>query len=254
MVLTVSNVNFAWDEAGILNEVSLTVAPGEMVGLIGPNGAGKSTLLKLLAGIYPVQTGELRVDANSLPAMDARVRARQVAYLAQDRTVDWDLQVSQVVALGRFPHGDAGAERVREKIRTVLEQVDASHLIDRRVQSLSGGERARVLLARALVVEGQFLLVDEPVAELDPYHQLQVMDILKETAVSGVGVLAVLHDITLAARYMDRLVLLKNGQVMAEGTPSQVLSEQHLKEVYQVSVRTISEEGESFPVLWRREP
>jgi len=252
MSIVLNNLNFSWGNQQVLREVSFQVEHGELVGLIGPNGAGKSTLLKLLAGVLPITAGEVNLDDLALTQMDRREVARKLAYLAQDRQVEWDLSVRNLVALGRFPHGDMTTPDTAALIDETLDSVDAYHLIDRTIHTLSGGERARVLLARALVVKAPFLMVDEPVAELDPYHQLQVMDILRETANAGNGVLTVLHDITLASRYMDRVILLNQGVVVASGPPAEVMTEDRLREVYDIEVQTVSFDGQHYPVPWNR--
>lgn len=222
----------------IVDGAGLSLEPGELVGLIGPNGAGKSTLLRALLGITPRDTGTVTLDGADLAAMPAQARARAIAFLPQDRRVEWRLTAHDVVMLGRYPHqaGFGGATQAdREATTRAIAAVEGEALLDRPVSVLSGGERTRILLARALAVEAPLLLADEPIAALDPYHQLHVMEILQARARSGVGVLAVIHDLTLAARFMDRVILMNAGQVIANGKPSAVLTQENLARAYRIA-------------------
>lgn len=222
----------------IVDRAGLSLAPGELVGLIGPNGAGKSTLLRALLGIAPRDAGTVTLDGAELGAMPAQARARAIAFLPQDRRVEWRLTSRDVVMLGRYPHqaGIGGATPAdREAVARAIAAVEGEALLDRPVSVLSGGERTRILLARALAVEAPLLLADEPIAALDPYHQLHVMEILQARARSGVGVLAVIHDLALAGRFMDRLVLMNAGRVIANGPPAVVLTPDNLAEAYRIA-------------------
>jgi iron complex transport system ATP-binding protein len=221
----------------LLDGVSFALDAGELVGLIGPNGAGKSTLLRTVVGSMPSCGGRVLLDGRPTASYTSRERARALAYLPQDRRIEWPLPSREVVSLGRYPHSRTLAPpdaRGMAAVDRAIEAVDATSLADRDATVLSGGERTRVLLARALAVEAPLLLVDEPVSGLDPFHQLHVMEILRDTAHRGTGVLAVLHDLTLAVRFMDRVVLLHAGRVIADGTPAEVLTDENLERVYRV--------------------
>ena len=222
----------------LVSDASLHIAGGELVGLIGPNGAGKSTLLRALLGIREKSAGNIQLDGRDFLAMSGRERASAVAFLPQERRVEWRLPAYDIVMLGRYPHrvGFGGpTPEDRAAVERALDAVDGHSLRDRPVAVLSGGERTRILLARALAVESPILLVDEPIAALDPYHQLHVMEILRERARDGAGVLAVIHDLVLAERFMDRLILMDASRIVAEGSPVEVLTAERLAAVYRIA-------------------
>jgi iron complex transport system ATP-binding protein len=237
MRLEARNITVAIRDTQIVRDASLSLNTGELVGLIGPNGAGKSTLLKAMLGIRDRDTGTVALDGQNFFDLPSRERARRVAFLPQERHIEWRLPGRDVVMLGRYPHhsGFGGYSSEDEAaVDRAISSIDGQSLVDKPVTVLSGGERTLVLLARALAVEAPLLLVDEPIAALDPYHQLHVMEILKGLAQNGGGVLAVIHDLSLAARFMDRLVLMDKGAIVAEGRPADVLIPQLLKRVYRI--------------------
>jgi iron complex transport system ATP-binding protein len=236
----------SFGDAEILKNVSLTVDRGEIVGLVGPNGAGKTTLLKLLAQLLEADGGQVFWNDAPIAALDERARSRALAYLAQGAPAHWPLPVEKLVELGRIPHlawwqGLATADR--DAVDRALVDAEVAHLRERLVTTLSGGERTRVLLARVFATGPQLILADEPVASLDPYHQLHVMSLLQGHARGGGAVLVVLHDLNLAARYCDRLVLLDEGQVRAEGVPREVLADTALAEAYGVGVELVEDQA-----------
>jgi len=221
----------------LLDEVSATFGAGGLTGLIGPNGAGKTTLLRCLAGLVLPQQGQVRLDGRALADWPARARARQLAYLPQADTVHWRLSVADLVMLGRLPHrqGRSGpGPEDHEAVAEALAATDCADLAARPVDTLSGGERARVLLARALAGKPAILLADEPTAGLDPYHQLEVMERLQWLAQSGTTVLVVLHDLSAAVRFCGCLVLLDRGRVVAAGNPDEVTAAPNLETVFRV--------------------
>ncbi len=239
----------------IVDKASLSVASGELVGLIGPNGAGKSTLLKAILGVRDRDSGKVLLDDVDLFSMPARERAKSIAFLPQERRVEWRLPAHDVIMLGRFPHhsGFSGAtEADHQAVARAIDAVGGEFLMDRPVAVLSGGERTRILLARALAVEAPILLVDEPTNALDPYHQLHVMEILRSLADNGTGVLAVMHDLALAARFMDRLVLMDMGRVATEGSPTEVLAPDFLVSVYGIDALRGENEGRAWVLPWSR--
>jgi iron complex transport system ATP-binding protein len=259
--LAAQNVAVAIDGHRILDDVSIEIRRGEMIGLIGPNGAGKTTLLRVLANLLVADSGAVALDGKALAHYAPAELAKRCAYLAQGAPAHWPLRVDNVVALGRLPHlnwwQQPGA-RDRQIIETALRMADVDMLRERLVTTLSGGERTRVLLARIFAAQPQLILADEPVAALDPYHQLHVMELLREHAhreqdgQRNGAVLTVLHDLNLAARFCDRLVLLAHGRIVCAGGPRDVLTPENIREVYGVSVR-INDSADGFSVIpWQR--
>lgn len=222
----------------VVDAVSARFGAGELVGIIGPNGAGKSTLVRAMLGLVPARSGSVSLDGTEIARLEPRERAKALAYLPQGQTLHWPLDVARLVALGRLPHlaplSRLGAAD-RAAVAEAMARADVGHLAHRIATELSGGERARVMLARALAVGAAGLVVDEPLAALDPGHQIDVMELLTREARQGALVIAVLHDLTMAARYCDRLILMNAGRVVAEGAPAEVLTAERLREVYAIS-------------------
>ena len=224
----------------ILQSLSFNLQSGEMLGLIGPNGAGKTTLLRLLAGLLKPDSGTISLDDVSYTKLSPQLRARKMAYLAQSGTAHWPMTVERIVALGRLPHlsdWQKPGEDDRQIIQRVMAQTDLKGFEQREFNTLSGGERARVLLARALVAEPEILLADEPVAALDLAHQLEMMTLLKQFCNQGGAVVVVLHDLRLAAHYCHRLQLLTHGSELANGPPAEVLSESNMERAFGIHIR-----------------
>ncbi len=220
--------------------VDLALGPGELVGIIGPNGAGKSTLIRAMLGLVKRENGSVLIDGADSAGLGRQQIARRIAYLPQGQTLHWPLAVERLVALGRLPHlGPLSRLSVEDEalIDVALMRADALHLKGRVATELSGGERARVLLARALAVGAPALIADEPLAALDPGHQIDVMDLLRAEARAGSLVVTVLHDLGMAARYCDRLVLMDRGSPVADGAPLDVLTAGNLAKVYGISAR-----------------
>lgn len=239
----------------VLDTLSLMFEPGKLVGVIGPNGAGKSTLLRAMLGLIPLDGGRVTIDGVALAAVPRRERARRIAYLPQGQTVHWPISVERLVSLGRLPHlapMSKLSERDAEAIARAMARADVEQFRARVATELSGGERARVMLARALAVEAEGLVVDEPLAALDPGHQIDVMELLHREVAAGLLVIVVLHDLTTAARYCDRLVLLDEGRIVADGEPMKVLTPDRLRSVYGVAARIEHDEDGAFVVPQRR--
>lgn len=252
MRIEATSATVRFGDTNALDRVDCAVRSGEMVALIGPNGAGKTTLMRVLADLQPLQTGEARYDGKRANELAPGELARRVAFLAQGGEAYWPLRVDHLVALGRLPHRRAFfalSAADHAAIELALAAADVAHLRARTLGALSGGERARVLLARALAVQAEMLLADEPVAALDPLHQLQAMELLRSVARNGAGVVAVLHDLTLAVRFCDRLIVLADGRVLADGPPS-VLTDAVVAAAYGVEALRGERGGEPFIVPW----
>lgn len=232
--ITANGLSIRRNGRDALRDVSFTLRRGECVGLIGPNGAGKTTLLRAAFGLERCE------GQSSLAALSASDRARLAAYLPQGRVIAWPVPVHDLVALGRLPYVERGTRLptdVADMVDAVLNQLDLAGFAERDATALSGGETARVLLARALVQQTPFILADEPAAGLDPAHQISVMRLFHERAAKGQGVLVTCHDLTLAARFCARLIVLRDGELVAEGSPEQVLTPELLADVFGVSAR-----------------
>ncbi len=223
----------------VLAGVSAAIAPGQITAIIGPNGAGKSSLLACLAGLVRPAAGRVTLDDAPLASLEPRHRARRIGFLPQLAEVNWDIDVETLVALGRLPHeGEGGADAAA--IAAAMAATDTARLAGRVVNSLSGGERARVLLARVLAGQPDYLLADEPLANLDPGHQLDTLACLRAAAAAGTGVAIVLHDLAHALRLADHLVLLDQGRVRAAGPAAAVLTPDHLAAAYGVTAQAIA--------------
>ena len=256
-LLEISKLSVHLSGRPVLTDISLSLGAGELIGLIGANGAGKSTLLRGIAGLVDAAAGTIRFDGAPLGALDRRWLAGRLGFLPAGGQCHWPLSVAAVVALGREPHrrrwrGLDGDDR--QAIAQAIAAADLEKLAGRPVTELSDGERARVMLARALAGTPKLLLADEPVANLDPHHRLGVMEQLAARARSGTGIVVALHDLTLAARYCPRLILLDHGRILADGGPERVLSAENLARAYGVEAK-FGTPGEEFFVLpWRRLP
>lgn len=238
----------------VLQNISFGAEGGTIIGLVGPNGAGKSTLARTIAGLLKPSAGNIVVNGQPIDRLSAHDAARTIAYLAQGDAVHWPLAARAVVGLGRAPHLSAlgrGSSADRQAIGHAMERTGIAHMAERDVTRLSGGERARVLLARALAVEAPILIADEPVGPLDPRHALNIMTLLREEAQRGALVIVVLHDLALATRFCDRLIVLGNGRMAADGPPAEVFSPDGLERHYAVCGHHGAHEGESFVLPWR---
>ena len=228
----------------VLDGVSLQVGAGELVALVGPNGAGKSSVIRALAGLLPLTGGRALLGGEDVAGLSPRERAGRAGYLPQERRIAWNLPAVEVAALGApFLAPDEALARARR----ALAEVEADHLADRGVAEMSGGERARVLLARALATEARALMVDEPVAGLDPEAQLMVLERLRARAEAGQAVLASLHDLPLAARFAHRVAVLDHGSVVADALPMAALTPEVLQRVFGLTARWV--EGPDGPLL-----
>jgi iron complex transport system ATP-binding protein len=251
--LVAKNVHVRLGAHAALAGVDVDIAPGIFTIVVGPNGAGKTTLLRALAGLLTPYEGAITIDGQSLGTISASARARTIAYLPQGGSVAWPIPVVSVVALGRMPHGeriDALPEGGRRAVAAAIEAVGLREFGERPATELSGGERARVLVARALATEAPILLADEPVAALDPRHQLVALEILRARA-RHAAVVAVMHDLALAARFADRILLMREGRIAAAGAPRDVLTPERLAASFGIEATITEGDGTVLLTPWR---
>ncbi|AVO43871.1 ABC transporter ATP-binding protein [Phreatobacter cathodiphilus] len=248
--LSLDGVSVALGRRPVLRDVTLAVPAGTLVAVVGPNGAGKTSLLRALAGLAPA-SGTMRLGGEDLARIAPMARARSIAYLPQRSEIAWDLGVRDAVTLGRLPHGDPFSGATAEDRRAVdaaLDRLGLSSFAARPVTALSGGERARVTLARVLATGARLILADEPTAALDPAHQLAVLGLLREEAAAGRVVLAVLHDLALAARFADQVAVLHEGRLAAFGPPEEAFSDDVLRKVFGLAFTHATVDGRRVPI------
>ena len=254
-LLSASGIDYSIDRIAILNAVDFRLEAGELVGLIGPNGAGKSSLLRLLAGVEAPDRGDIRLDGEALSRISPQQRARSLGYLVQGAQAYWPFSVEKVVGLGRIPYQKWWRQSNAEdesKITRAMQMTETLAYRNRIVTTLSGGEQTLVMLARIFATENRVILADEPVAALDPYHQLHVMEILRQHASEQRAAVVVLHDLSLAARYCDRLYLLSHGELDSSGSVVEVLTRANIARVYGVDSQIeCNEQGASVVPLKR---
>ncbi|UPV99419.1 heme ABC transporter ATP-binding protein [Halorussus gelatinilyticus] len=224
----------------VLDGVTTTVEDGRFVGLVGPNGAGKTTLLRTIHGVLAPDRGEVRVGGDPVSSLSSKEASRRVAVVPQDTTLSFDFPVEEAVAMGRHPYRSrfSGPQSSREdtsdreRVRSAMERTEVGDFAERSITAVSGGERQRVLLARALAQDTPALLLDEPTASLDINHQVRTLELVRELADEGKTVVAAIHDLNLAAHYCDELRLLAGGEIRASGDPETVLAEDHLEAAF----------------------
>ena len=216
-----------------LKDIHCTIPTGKLVGIMGANGAGKSTLLKTIAGILPIKSGEIWFDNNRLTTMSAAQKSQQLAYLAQNTEIHWDLSVYDIIALG-LPN-PLNRAKEQEKVRSISETFSISHLLEKSFRQLSGGEKARVQLARCCIKNTPLLLADEPIAALDPFYQIDMMEQLKSLTPSHTCVVAI-HHLSLAYKFCDEVILLNQGEIIANGETPKVLTAENLAKAFSIQV------------------
>ncbi len=245
-LLCVQDLSVYRQKRRILDQVSFAIGQGEFVGLIGPNGAGKSTLLRAVLAQIPYQ-GKVLLAGKETVQLPSRERAKILSYIAQDREISWNMRVEALVELGRFarlPRLAGLTMQDRLQVQEAMATLEITHLRDKPARQISGGEQARVLIARALVQDTPLILADEPVAGLDPAHQIGLMQTFRDLAAKGRSILCTMHDLGLAARWCSRLLLVKDGQLIADGTPEAVLQPEMIRTLYGVDVyRAQTEDG-----------
>ena len=237
MALILSEIDVSLGRRPVLHGVSATFERGRVTAILGPNGAGKSTLLKTAAGLIGPSAGLVELEGATVSAMPPRERARRIGYLAQGGELAWSIPARELVALGRSPWRSpfaALSDSDRAAIEAAMAAADVTAFADRLTGELSGGERARAMLARVLASEPEWLLADEPLASLDPAHQVDILARFRAAADAGAGVVIVLHDLSHAARVADEVLLLKDGRVVGSGPTGAVLRADLLRDTYEV--------------------
>ena len=251
--LDARTISFQYDEATVLDELSLRTDPGEFVGIIGPNGSGKSTLLRLLAGVIRPSSGDVFLGDRNMAGMSRREVARIVAVVPQETSVSFGFTGLELVLMGRSPHVGRFSLESAEDVgiaRRVMDATDTWQFRDRRVDAVSGGEKQRLVIARALAQEPSILLLDEPTSALDIRHQVNIYALLQRFhAREGLSVILVSHDLNLAARACTRLVLLKEGRIVRDGTPREVLKADTLSETYGTELRVREDPDTGSPMV-----
>ena len=240
MILAAENVSLS----GRLSSISTAFRPGEVTAICGPNGAGKSTLLACLAGLLEPGEGAVALDGEPLADMRAEARAQAIGYLPQTPEIAWDVSVEVLISLGRIPWRGAPAGETQDAIDTAIASMDIEDFRHRPVSHLSGGERARVLMARVLATRPQWLLADEPLANLDLGHAASLIARFRDQAAAGRGVVLVLHDLATAMNHADRVLVLDRGRLVTDGPPEQALAEDVIADVWGVTARWLGESGE----------
>lgn len=239
-LLKAESLSYSAEGYALVKDASFALETGTLTALIGPNGAGKTTLLRLALGLLETCAGKADFEGIDLAKMSAIERARAIAYLPQSRPLAWPQPVRDIIALGRFAYGASPDRLSDEDTKAIEKAITACELEgfdERAADTLSGGELSRVHLARALAAETPLVIADEPVAALDPRHAHEVLRLFKRATHEGRAVLTVLHDLSLAARYADRIILMKEGRIVADGTPYETLTKARLRDVFGVEAR-----------------
>ena len=243
-ILNVDKLSFCRGEKMVLKSIDMSLKSSQFTCLIGPNGTGKSTLLRLMAGLLKPTGGSVVFNHQPLSKMTALEVAKAITYMPQVTVLDYQFTVNQVVLMGRYPHRKKWQITQKRDIRLAeiaMKQTGILHLRDRMITSLSGGERQLVFLAKAIVQQSDVILLDEPTSDLDIYHQVQIAEVIKDLVKEGRTVLAAIHDINLATRYGDRLILIGNGEIIADGEPEYVITDDNLMHVFHTHAYTYND-------------
>ncbi len=255
-ILQARNISFGYEKTLVLKDIAFSIRAGDFVAIIGPNGSGKTTLLKIILGTLSPMEGDVLLDGKPVLSYVAKERAKMIGYVSQEPIFTFPLTVLELVSLGRYAHSNRFKQRPEDEqaIEDALRQTDSFNLRERKLTTLSGGERQKVLIARALAQTTRFLLMDEPTVHLDIYFQLQILKTLKELCREKYStVVAVLHDLNLISLFADKALLLKSGECLAFGKVEEVLNKSSIKEAFGVEVATRKEaESETLYFLPRR--
>jgi len=237
--LQVEKISYAYDQKQVIDQIDLKIQSGEFVGIIGPNGSGKSTLLKSLYRILKPDSGKILLDSEELQRISAKNLAKKLGVVGQDHSIPFDFKVNEIVAMGRSPYKglfDHDTQEDRTIVEQALHYVGLLPLANETFSNLSGGEKQRVIIARALAQKNDFLILDEPTNHLDIHHQFQMFDLIKNL---NITVVSAIHDLNIAALYCDRICVLKDGKLFTSGTPEEVLTAPLIKEVFGMNAEII---------------
>lgn len=238
-MLKIENLHAGYRTKSVLKDISVSAKPGELIALVGPNGSGKSTLLKCLCGLITPSSGTISLNKQSLTTLPARQRARQVAYLPQSREAMPRMRVADIISLGRAPYrGTLGkiSEDGQIAIEKAAHRAQITPFLEHQIGRLSGGEQARVLLARMLAVDAPLVLADEPIAALDPFYQISMIETLKAEAYGGKTVITALHDLSLAHKFADQIWVMQDGELIANAAPDDALTADILRSVFKIAL------------------
>jgi len=247
------DIRFSYNEKEVIKGISFSLEQREFLGIIGPNGAGKSTILKILAGILRIKKGTILILEQDLVTMDRKRLAQRIAFVPQETHSALDFSVEEIALMGRFPYLHAfqrEEKRDLEAVEHALAYVDVMQFRKRPINSLSSGERQRVVLARALAQQPEILLLDEPTSHLDLHHQYRIMELLKKLNAEGMSVITVNHDLNLASLYCQRLILMHEGCICADGPPKTLINKETLRRVYRTEVKIIQHPHKDVPQIF----
>jgi iron complex transport system ATP-binding protein len=254
--LEIENISFAYNKSLVIKNLSLAVKKGEMVGILGPNGSGKTTLIKLLSGLLRPRDGRIIFDQTVLTALSRRFIARNIAVVPQEFDIPFSFRVAEVVLMGRTPfHGLFEGENGKDRdiVAAAMNLTGLTGIADKRWQELSGGEKQKVVLATALAQSPKLLLLDEPTVHLDIANQVEMLELVKKrNRQSGLTIIAAIHDLNLAAGYFDRLVLLKEGNILTDGLPAAVLTEDNIRQAFAAGVTVGADPVSGAPHVFLR--
>lgn len=254
-MLNITDLCAYYDNTQVLTGVNLLAKSGELTGLIGPNGSGKTTLIKTIAGILKPQRGSITFKGKNIIGMNSKTRSRLIAVVPQSVSIDFEFTVEDIVLMGRTPYIHRGESAEDVSIaRDCMKKTNTLHLKDRLVTELSGGELQRVIIARALAQQPEILLLDEPTSHLDLRGQVEILQLMKKIVKYGVVVLAVIHDLNLAASYCHRIALLHHGKINAIGTPQEVLTPQNIQHTFNIQVAVENKDGTPIILPGMSEP
>jgi len=246
-IIKAENISFSYNLTPVLHSISINISKGEFIGIIGPNGSGKSTLLKLLGGVLTADSGNFSFNGTDYREHKRKQLARSITWVAQDHPMVFPFKVSEVVLMGRHPYLSPftfeGEEDI-EIVKNAMERTQTLQFAQRGFNEISGGEKQRVMIAGAIAQEPDVMILDEPTSALDIKYQIQILNILKQlNEDEGMTVILAMHDLHLASKFCDRLILLDHGQVFQDGSPEEVLRKEHIEKVYGIEVQIIRDQG-----------